>query len=329
MAFSWLGTAYNCSNITEVANILQGFASRSASDAVYNVYMVPNAIINDTDQTLEYSGQTSPVTLTTSFTKINNVNGYVPRNNKLLTFPYQYLLISNNNGSSNILHFERFSGSTCNFNIKGVPVVGGSVKLTPSNYDGVDNQENGLIGGKFPTLNWSKDEYTNWLTQNSVNIGLGVASGALTIVGGLASANPIGGVGGMIGGSMQIANVVGSIYEHSLQPNSAKGNVNGGDINVCDNKNGFYFYKMSIKAEYARIIDDYFSMFGYKTNRVKVPNITGRSKWNYVKTIDCNFDGDIPDSDLMIIRTMFNNGVTLWHDPSKIYDYSQTNSIVT
>lgn len=176
MVFSWLGTAYNCSNITEVTNILQGFASRSASDAVYNVYMVPNAIINDTNQTLEYSGQPSPVTLTTTFTKVNNIDGYVPRNNKLLTFPYQYLLISNNNGSSNILHFERFSGSTCNFNIKGVPVVGGSVKLTPSNYDGIDNQENGLIGGKFPTLNWSKDEYTNWLTQNSVNIGLGVAS---------------------------------------------------------------------------------------------------------------------------------------------------------
>ena len=153
--------------------------------------------------------------------------------------------------------------------------------------------------------------------------------GALTIVGGLASANPIGGVGGMIGGSMQIANVVGSVYEHSLQPNSAKGCVNGGDINVCDSKNGFYFYKMSIKAEYARIIDDYFSMFGYKTNRVKVPNITGRQNWNYVKTIDCNCDGDIPETDLNVIRTIFNNGVTMWHDPSKIYDYSQSNNIVS
>ena len=69
--------------------------------------------------------------------------------------------------------------------------------------------------------------------------------------------------------------------------------------------------------------------FGYKTNRVKVPNITGRSKWNYVKTIDCNCDGDIPETDLNIIRTMFNNGVTMWHDASKIYDYSQTNNIVS
>ena len=85
---------------------------------------------------------------------------------------------------------------------------------------------------------------------------------------------------------------------------------------------------MSIKKEYARIIDNYFSMFGYKINRVKVPNITGRSNWNYVKTINCNFDGNIPQTDLNIIRAMFNNGVTLWHNPSTIYDYSNSNNIV-
>lgn len=176
VVFIWHGGAYICTTITQVVNILQAYANRSASDAVYNLYMCPSALISNTSGTLQYSGQTSPVTLTTSFTKVNNVDGYVPRNNKVLSFPFNYLLVSNNNGSSNILHFERFSGSTCNFNIKGVPVVGGSIKLIPTNYDSTYNQEEeGLIGGKFPTLNWSEDEYTNWLTQNSVNIGLGIA----------------------------------------------------------------------------------------------------------------------------------------------------------
>ena len=138
----------------------------------------------------------------------------------------------------------------------------------------------------------------------------------------------VAGEGAVVSGAMSIANELGAVYQHSLQPNSAKGNVNGGDINVCDHKNGFYFYKMSIKEEYARIIDNYFSMFGYKINRVKVPNITGRSNWNYVKTINCNFDGDIPQTDLNIIKQMFNNGVTLWHNPSTIYDYSNSNGIV-
>jgi hypothetical protein len=327
------GGAYVCSSIQEVVNILQAFAGRGKSDAVYNLYMIPASMITNTSSSLQYSGQNSPNTDTKTITKVNTINGYTPINKKLLTFPFNYMLISNNNGSSNILHYERFSGNTCNFTIKGVPTVGGSIKIIPTNYDNnLNSEEEGLIAGKLPTLNWSDDEYTNWLTQNSVNIGLGIASSGLTIVGGLGmmatGGGAVAGAGAVVSGAMSIANELGAVYQHSLQPNSAKGNVNGGDINVCDHKNGFYFYKMSIKEEYARIIDNYFSMFGYKINRVKVPNITGRSNWNYVKTINCNFDGDIPQTDLNIIKTMFNNGVTLWHNPSTIYNYSNSNGIV-
>ena len=86
---------------------------------------------------------------------------------------------------------------------------------------------------------------------------------------------------------------------------------------------------MTIKREYAQIIDNFFSMFGYKVNLVKVPNITGRQNWNYVKTINCNFEGDIPQNDLNTIKQMFDNGVTLWHNPANIYNYNLTNNIVS
>ena len=111
-------------------------------------------------------------------------------------------------------------------------------------------------------------------------------------------------------------------------PNQAKGNTNGGDVTCSNEMMGFTAYQMSIRNEYAKIIDNYFNMFGYKINLVKVPNITGRSNWNYVKTIDCNFDGDIPQTDLNIIKTMFNNGVTLWHNPNSMYNYSNSNNIL-
>ena len=327
------GGGYVCDTISEVVNILQAFATRGKSDAVYNLYMIPASMITNTSGTLQYSGQSSPNTDTKSITKVNTINGYTPTNKKLLTFPYNYMLLSNNNGSSNILHYERFSGNTCNFTIKGVPTVGGSIKIIPTNYDNnLNNEEEGIIAGKLPTLNWSEDEYTNWLTQNSVNIGLGVASAGITLIGGFGmmatGGGAVAGASAVVSGAMGIANELGAVYQHSLRPNSAKGNVNGGDINVCDNKNGFYFYKMTIKEEYARVIDNYFSMFGYKINRVKVPNITGRSNWNYVKTINCNFDGNIPQTDLNIIRAMFNNGTTLWHNPSSMYNYSNSNNIV-
>lgn len=326
------GGAYVCDTMQQVVNILQTFANRGKDDAVYNVYMIPSKFIVTSSSSLQYPGQTSPIYDNITINKNTNLNGYTPKNNKLLTYPYNYLLVSNNSGSSNILHYERFNGN-CNFQIKGVPIVGGSFKIIPTNYDNTNNsEEEGLISGKFPTLNWSDDEYTNWLTQNSVNIGLGIASSGLTVIGGagmiLSGGGAVAGAGAIVSGGMSIANQLSAVYQHSLQPNSAKGNVNGGDINVCDKKNGFFFYKMCIKQEYAKIIDNYFTMFGYKVNSLKLPNINGRNNFNYVKTIDCNFDGDIPQIDLQLIRSMFNNGVTLWHNVNNMYNYDVDNSIV-
>lgn len=327
------GGAYICDNIHQVVNIIKALDDAGKGDAVQNVYVVPKKVVDDTSTDLQYSGQNSPVTYNIEVDKQTTLNGYTPINKKLLTYPYNYLILDNNNGTSNILQYEMFSTDKCNFEVAGVPTLGGSIKCVPLNYKGESRyQQEGIMAGKFPTCSWVNDLYTNWITQNSVNIGLGVASAGLTIAGGIGmmatGGGAVAGAGTVVSGGMAIANQLGQIYEHSLVPNSAKGNINGGDINTCYQMNKFYFIKMSIKEEYARIIDNYFSMFGYKINRVKVPNITGRSNWNYVKTINCNFDGNIPQTDLNIIRAMFDNGTTLWHNPSTIYDYSNSNNII-
>lgn len=82
---------------------------------------------------------------------------------------------------------------------------------------------------------------------------------------------------------------------------------------------------MNIKQEYAKIIDNFFNMFGYKINEVKIPNITGRPNWNFVKTIDCNITGDFPQQDIQTLKNMFNNGVTFWHNSNTFLDYAQNN----
>ena len=110
-------------------------------------------------------------------------------------------------------------------------------------------------------------------------------------------------------------------YRHSLIPDSFKGNINGGDYLTASNRNGFYFYKMSITEEYAKIIDKYFSMYGYKVNDVKTPNITGRTNWNYVKTIDCSISGSVPSDDEKTICNIFDKGITFWKNPNEVYRY--------
>ena len=257
--------------------------------------------------------------------KPSSINGYTPVNKKLLTYPFCYLLASNNQGSNAIYKYEYFSSNNCDFIFYGVLTPGMSIRMYPKNYNNqARNIDEGLNVGKLPIGSWNNDVYTNWLTQNSVNVGLNVGSGILATGVGIATGNPIG----VASGIMSVANSIGEVYKHSLTPPQVEGNTNNGDVCYSTGDNRISMSLMSIKREFAEIIDKFFTMYGYKVNLVKVPNITGRSNFNYVKTIDNNFDGDIPQEYLQKIKNMFNNGITLWHNPNTIYNYNVSNNIV-
>ena len=213
---------------------------------------------------------------------------------------YNYLYINNNNGGNAIYQYELFnnpSGSPqniCNFTLQGIVTPSMSGLIVPLHYKGTNgnNYSESLPLPKFPICGWDTDVYTNWLTQNAVNIGVQVVSASTQIASGVGLTIATGGAGSLTGasnvlsGSTQIASLLGQIREHKMTSPQAEGNVNTGDISYSTGNTTITAYQMTIKQEYAKIIDDYFSMFGYKVNTVKVPNITGRANWNYIKTID-------------------------------------------
>lgn len=333
----WMaGGFYVFDNISSMVSVINAY---TVEDVIKGIWIVPKFLLVADSYNTRWNGYSSPVHYTKNVTKQTTLNGYTPINKKLLCYPYNYLLETNNNGSSTILYYEKFSTSNCQFSIGGCATIGCSIISIPQNYKGnTPNETEMLIAGKFPTCNWSEDPYTNWLTLNGVNIGgmtlnateAGYAYGGLTTALGLASimaGNPYG-VGSVFTGVGAIMNTMQESYRHSLIPDSFKGNINGGDYITASGRNGFYFYKMSITQEYARIIDKYFSMYGYKVNDVKTPNITGRTNWNYVKTIGCNIIGNIPQDDMQKMKDIFDKGITLWHNPSTFLDYSQSNAIV-
>lgn len=190
----WLVGAYICENINQVVNILQEYPATKRAEAIFGVYMCPASIIKLPEEiNLKYEGQNTPYYLSQEINKPSSLNGYLPKNNKLLTYPYCFINVSNNNGISNTYQYELFNEldehpNKCLFNIKGVPTIGASIKCNPVNYKMTnenDNEEEGILAGKFPTLSWSEDAYINWLTQNSVNISIGLASDVLSVIGGL------------------------------------------------------------------------------------------------------------------------------------------------
>ena len=256
----------------------------------------------------------------------SNIDGYVPKNNKLFVWPYNYLIVDNNGGSCEEYRYEDFSTSNCVFNTQGSITPGCSIKTLPKNYKNVtNNYSESLNALKLPVGSWQGDVYTNWLTQNGVNLGVNFATSTAGIVSSVATGNVATGVSSILG----IASTLGSVYEHSRIPNQVYGNQNSGDVTYSMGQSTFTAYKRNIKSEYARIIDNYFTMFGYKVSTVKKPNITGRRNWNYIKTINCNIEAYIPQGDLLEIKDLFDKGITIWHNPSTFLDYSQNNDILS
>ena len=324
--------------------------SQFSSDNIVSAFMVPYDIGIQGDDFEWYNydnkfqyGYIQPESRPTELryieiTKPNVLDyNYTPRNKKLLTYPYRFLNISNNSGAVANYMYEYFTeidgdpSDTCNFTIEGAIGVGCSIKLFPIHYKygktalntNKENRLESLDGGKLPTCSWTNDTYTNWLTQNAVNIPLNILENGAKLVGGALTGN-IASVGSGLSG---ITGTVAQIYEHSLAPETAKGGVNQGDLNFASNIS-YTIHKMSIKEEYAKIIDGYFDMFGYKVNTVKVPNSNHRQRWWYTKTIDVNIDGDIPQEDMQKIKDSYNKGITFWKNASEIQNYSLSNNIV-
>ena len=345
-------------NASDCSNFIKCYDKMGHGDAITNLYMLPISATgidpeagSNVWKTYTYDNISTEFCLCPYSTGVmmleqnltyninTTINGYTPKNGKLFTYPYNYLSISNNNGTQVDFKYEEFINAQPIFDIGCCVTAGAQNMMIPKNYKlnsgtvGYDVFYTYAInGGKYPTCSWNSDAYINWLTQNSVNIASSLAGdiGSIALGGAmLSSGMSFSGTGSLIGGVTGISSTLGTIYQHAHQSPTLKGQTSSGDYTYSWGNSTFTYYRMSIKYEYAKIIDDYFSMFGYKVNSVKIPNITGRNYWNFIKTIDCNVDGDIPQEDLETIRKACNSGITFWHSPSNIYNYSLTNSIVS
>lgn len=323
---------YELNEITGDTGTLESYLEmlerNGMSKAVSGIFLAPKWLV-DTSQSVIVDNTNSVGEFEFTSPKISELDNYIPRNNKLLTYPYCYMNLSNGQGSNAILHQELWNDSDISgyvtTKVYGCLVPGCSIRAIPKNYKGIQiNYNEGINLGKLPQLNWTTDQYINWLTQNGVNIATSVGGGLLATGVGIATGNAVA-VGG---GLLSIANSVGEVYKHSLVPPQAEGNLNSGDVATASGYNCFTVYNMTIRNEYAQIIDKYFDMFGYKVNLVKVPNKNHRANWWYTKCIDVNIDGDIPNNDMQKIKDCYNKGITFWKNASNIQNYSLSNDIV-
>lgn len=107
------------------------------------------------------------------------------------------------------------------------------------------------------------------------------------------------------------------------KPNTVVGN-DVPSLAVGNRELNFHFYAVHVRNDEAKRIDDFFSMFGYTTKRIKSPNLTGRAYWNFVQTENCSVAGDMPTSSRAAIAKIFDGGITFWHDGDQVGNYGQS-----
>lgn len=338
---------FNNGSVSKLSDVIKAYASAGKLDAIGMIFTAPTMLINKQDPTATDNGDivedydentfnwADSIDSNNLIHKPFTLNGYTPKNNKLLCYPYQYLLMSNNNGGNAIYKYELFETDASdnhliNFQVKSAicPSMSGFIVPYLYNRSLGFNFEEKLQLPKFPICGWSSDVYTNWLTQQGINNVANIVKSTGTGATGGATLGPAGMLlGGMAGMINATGNIIMEMKNHEFVPAQANGNTNVGDVNLASNLNTFTAYGMCIKEEYARVIDGFLSMFGYKVNRVGTPHINARTYYDYIKTNGVNIEGNIPENDLEEIRKLFNNGIRFWHNTQNYLDFSVNNTI--
>ena len=177
----------------------------------------------------------------------------------------------------------------------------------------------------------------NSLMHQRENIGMNaIFSGINSAVGlgsSLVTANPagiigsgLGGVTGMGGVQSTIAGIEAQMKDINNRP-AAIQNM-GTDIlyDYGAGRDGLLIMLQEIKPEYKNYLGDYFQMFGWKTNRLKIPGVRTRQSYNYVQTESVNISGTFNNEDMRELKAIFDNGITLWHIDD-VGNYNVSNGI--
>ena len=256
---------------------------------------------------------------------LKTIDGYTPKNKKCFCYPYNYLTLNNNSGVKVVLKYELFNNpQSATATIKYYPVVGNNPVLlcVPTNYKGqAKNFDNSVQFANFPPLPWSYDVFKNWAALNSNSIAMSFAQKGLSV----ASAAVTGNLGGVIGGVTSTAAELANMADKAQQPDEVKGTPQGNAL-LYSGGAGVFARCECCKSEYISKVDDYFTRYGYLINEVKKPLLHNRKNFDYIQTKDIDITGGIPTEDLEELCSIFNNGVTIWHNPKTFGDYDVDNS---
>lgn len=245
---------------------------------------------------------------------IKNFDGYTPKNNKLFTNPFTYLVVDNFNGQNNVLYWENFRDKdTASFTIYGAPYPKPSMMITPKNYKNqFQDTSESVYYDNFPLIPWQSNAFEQWVADGGL-FKMGIDTSMQ--IGATALKPDSNSFMSLVG---SVTSSIAEVKARKKHGNTFEGSIGTAAINMGMNYVGFRIRQYAIKGEYAKIIDNYFSRFGYQVNSYKKPELNSTNTVNYVKTIGAMVTGNLPQEVKKKMETDLNRGMSFWHNPNRI-----------
>ena len=252
----------------------------------------------------------------------SDIYGFTFHNQKLLTYPYCFLYVSNNTGDAAAFHYEYFSGNRCTFLVYPSMSVSPAALLIPTMYKGAThNWDEGLQIAGWPQCAYTTDTFRAYAAQISAGAAGGLFSAAAGELGGIgvaslaAAAGPA--AGAFVGAEVasELVNTIGSLISakvrSEISPTRAHGSM-GSSPYMSAGMLDFTIMHKRIQPQFAKIIDGYWDAYGYPQRMEMVPDRTARRYFTYVKTIGCHVRGNISAEANRKICSIYDRGVRFW-----------------
>lgn len=264
---------------------------------------------------------------------------------KLQQYPYSYIEFRDNVSTPLMIDPSSFQfGDTNTQTLKVRHHLNhlGMYALFVAGYKG---DSDGLIEGVVTqglSLPTTSSAYMDYMARNqhqfkqnqiaaNIQMGSTVVQGIAGLLSTDAGGNVADAINSGINASLQIANLQAQERDLKSSPNTLKNA--GGDVmfNYQASDKKMWLYRYRLNDETCERLGWYFHMFGYKQNKIMIPNLKSRKRYNYVKTIQANIKtSGIPKVYAEKLSSIFNGGVTIWHVDNNITikDYSYDNEEV-
>lgn len=256
---------------------------------------------------------------------------------KMYMYPYAVTVLDDMKGNRIELKNEYINSKNLQIRVKGSLGIFNKVSYQPENYlvsdtvlgDQTIGQEFALINnnpndipilaellsayfqGNRNTLETTRSQMA-WSSLQSIFTGAVGGAVAMGGRGGVVGAIGGGGVGA-VNSYFQIESLNAKERDIINTPPSISRMGGNTAFDYGNQLSGVYIIKKQITKEHRDRIGQFFKMFGYKINELKVPNTRTRSHFNYIHTADIQIKGSFPEDDKERLKEIFNSGVTLWH----------------